>query len=98
MHLCNASDADLLLDTRPWRCDDLAEAVAIHRKLAGYRGARWIDWEATLRRLHAAAPFPVQDWFARLPQRQRTWDRDVPTPRPRRMFPVHASSSHPGGA
>ena len=80
MHRCNASDADLLLVTWGWRCTDLSEAVAIHRKLAGSRGAHWPDWKATLRRLWAAAPFAVQDWFARLPQRQRTWEPSHPRP------------------
>ena len=91
MHRCNASDADLLLGTWGWRCASLPEAVAIHRTLAGYRGAHWPDWEATLRWLHAAAPFQIQDWFARLPQRQQTWDRETPTPRPRRLFPLQRS-------
>ena len=66
-----------MLDTWGWHCASLPEAVAIHRKLAGYRGAHWPDWEATLRRLHAAAPFAVHEWFARLPQRQRTWEHKL---------------------
>jgi len=86
MHRCNTSDADLLLDTWGWRCASLPEAVAIHRKLAGYQGAHWPNWEATRRRLHAAAPFAVQDWFARLPQRQRTWEHKPPPPSQRLLF------------
>ncbi len=88
MHRCNMSDADLVLDTWGWRCTDLPEAVAIHRKLAGYRGAHWPNWEATLRRLHAVAPFAVQDWFARLPQCQRSWEQNTPTPRRRMLLPL----------
>ena len=86
MHRCSASAADLLLDTWGWRCTDLAEAVAIHRKLASYRGAQWPDWEATLRRLHAAAPDEVQQRFAELPQGQRTGEPEPPTPRQRLLF------------
>jgi hypothetical protein len=98
MHRCNASAADLLLDTWGWGCTDLAEAVAIHRKLAGYRGARWTDWPATLRRLHAAAPGDVRQWFAKLPQGQVTGEHAIPTRRQGTLFPLHARSSHHGGA
>ena len=88
MHRCNASDAGSPARHLGLACADLPEAVAIHRKLAGYRGAHWPDWEATLRRLHAAAPFAVQEWFARLPQRQRTWEHKPPPPRQRPLFPL----------
>jgi hypothetical protein len=93
MHRCNASGADLLLDTWGWRCVSLPEAVAIHRTLAGYRGVHWPNWDATLRRLHAAAPFAVQDWCARLPQRQRTWEQEKPPPRQHVLFPLRPCRS-----
>ena len=101
MHRCNASDADLLLDTWGWRCADLPEAVAIHRKLAGYRGAYWPDWTATLRRLYAAAPSHVQQWFAALPQDQQTREHETPSPSQRLLFSPrhgHEEVAYPAAA
>ena len=98
MHRCNASDADLVLDTWPWRFLDLAEAETVHRKLAGYRGARWLDWPATLRRLQAAATGDGQQRCAALPPCPPTGEHALPTRRQATLFPLHASHRHHGGA
>jgi len=82
MQRCDSEQADLVLDGWGWCFTALRDAVTTYRKLAIYKGARWSDWTATLRRLHAAAPFEEQQWFARLPQRQRPWDQDQPAAAP----------------
>jgi hypothetical protein len=91
MQRCAVARADLVLDGRGWRFTSLRDAVATYRKLYSYRGTRWPDWPTTLRRLHAAAPFDEQQWFARLPQRQQPGgqgqtDAAVPTPRQEECF------------
>lgn len=59
MHRCQPDHADLMLDTWGWRFTRLAEAEAVYHKLAGYKGAHWPHWAATVRRLReepAGAP------------------------------------------
>lgn len=89
MHRCNASDADLLLDTWPWRFLDLAEAVALHRTLAGYHSARWPDWPAPPSDMHA--------WRATRPPCQRTKAPDVLTSGQPVRFSPHARYRDHGG-
>lgn len=51
MQRCQSDQADLMLDTWGWRCMCLADAEAVHHTLAGYQGASWPHWSATVQRL-----------------------------------------------
>ncbi len=81
MQRCPPEHADLILDTWGWRLTQLAEAETLRHKLAGYKGASWPHWAATLRRLQASqaaatlsAPSPGQT------VRHDTTEQGWPTP------------------
>ena len=62
------------------------------------RGARWLDWPATLRRLRAAAPGDGQQWCAALPSCPLTDEHAILTHRQETLFPLQARARHHGGA
>jgi hypothetical protein len=82
-----AQQADLILDGHAWQFATLRDAVTTYRKLRAYRGAQWLDFPATIRRLFAAAPAAEQAWY----HREQARLGGSLTPQPRSETPSVAS-------
>lgn len=70
MRRCDLTDADLLLDGVPYAVTSLDELRALRLALADRRGQQWVDWNATVRRLHDAAPLAVRVRWERAREKQ----------------------------